>query len=50
MESIKVMMDFCISILYYKMDLFGYQVSLGSVMVYWIIGVLVLGFFYRIFK
>lgn len=50
MEIIKVLIDACTSIMNYKIDLFGYYVSLTSVMVYSIVGVLVVRFFYGVFK
>lgn len=50
MENIKVIIDFCISVMNYKIDLFGYHVSLTSVMVYGIVGMLVARFFYGVFK
>lgn len=50
METIKVMVDFCTSIMNYEINLFGYHVSLTSVMVYGMVGVLVVRFFYGVFK
>lgn len=50
MNSVKVIIDVCVSILTYKINLLGYSISLSNVMVYTMLGMLLLYFLFRIFR